>query len=173
MLSGKTLFGEQIEVAVDQVAALDVRQGAAVYLSDLEPRRYQHTPFLGVAWPYTKDGSVAGRELGWGGTFDKGLGMHAESRITYELGGHYRRFEAVVGLDEYTGRRGRVRLQVLVDGQAQDIGWSGELSARDQPLRLRIDVRGGRELTLAVLCGRFGDVQAHVNWADARLIRAP
>jgi hypothetical protein len=33
-------------------------------------------------------------------------------------------------------------------------------------------VRGGRELTLAVLFGRFGDVQAHVNWADARLIKA-
>jgi len=170
-LSGKTLFGAPIEVAVDRVVALDVRQGAAVYLSDLEPRRYQHTPFFGVAWPYTKDGSVAGHELGWGGTYDKGLGMHAESRLTYDLGGHYRRFEAVVGLDERTGRRGRVRVQVLVDGQARDIGWDRELTARDEPLRVRIDVRGARALTLAVLCGRFGDVQAHVNWADARLIK--
>jgi len=60
---------------------------------------------------------------------------------------------------------------VLVDGQARDIGWDRELTARDEPLRVRIDVRGARALTLAVLCGRFGDVQAHVNWADARLIK--
>jgi hypothetical protein len=171
-LSGKTLFGAAVEIGVDQVAALDVRQGAAVYLSDLEPRRYLHTPFLGVSWPYVKDGTVAGRELSLGGsTYDKGLSMHAESRLTYDLGGRYRRFEAVVGLDERTGKRGRVRLQVLLDGKPQDIGWDRELTGRDEPLRLQVDVRGGRELTLAVLFGRFGDVQAQVNWADARLIK--
>ena len=43
--------------------ALQVRQGKAVYLSDLEPSKYEHTPFLGVSWPYVKDGSVAGRSL--------------------------------------------------------------------------------------------------------------
>ena len=97
--------------------------------------------------------------------------MHAEARLTYDLGGHYRRFEAVVGLDARTGKRGRVRVEVLVDGKARDLGRPGELTEADGPLRVRLNVRGARELTLAVRFGRRGDVQAHVNWADARLVK--
>jgi hypothetical protein len=171
-LVGKTLFGTAVEIPLLRVGALDLRQGAAAYLSDLEPSAYQHTPFLGVSWPYARDGSVAGREIRLAGcTFDKGLGMHSESRLTYDLGGRYRRFEADVGLDERTGKRGRVRVEVLVDGQAQPLGKGGQLTAADGFLPVRLDVRGARTLTLVVRLGRFGDVQGHVNWGDARLIR--
>jgi hypothetical protein len=171
-LLGKTLFGGEIAVPLERVAGLDLRQGAAVYLSDLEPRAYEHTPFLGASWPFVRDGSVAGRELRLGdATYDKGLGMHSESRLTYDLGGRYRRFEADVGLDERTGKRGRVRVEVLIDGKARDLGRAGEMTAADRPLRVRLDVRGARTLTLVVRFGRSGDVQGHVNWGDARLVR--
>jgi hypothetical protein len=171
-LLGKTLFGGKIAVPLERVAGLDLWQGAAVYLSDLEPRAYEHTPFLGAAWPFVRDGSVAGRELRLGGaTYDKGLGMHSESRLAYDLGGRYRRFEADVGLDERTGKRGRVRVGVQIDGKARDLGRAAELTATDRPLRVRLDVRGARTLTLVVRFGRFGDVQGHVNWGDARLVR--
>jgi hypothetical protein len=172
-LAGKTLLGAEIEVPLSAVAALDLRQGRAVYLSDLPPRAYEHTPFLGVSWPLVKDHTVAGNDLRLAGqVYDKGLGVHSQARVTYDLAGKYDWFETVVGLDERTGRQGRVRLQVLVDGKAQDLGWDQELSAVDRPLTLRIDVRKARELTLAVEFGRRGDVEAHVNWADVRLIRS-
>jgi hypothetical protein len=171
-LRGKTAFGAAIEVPLERVAALDVRQGVAVYLSDLEPRAYEHTAFLGASWPLARDGTVAGRELRLGGaTYDKGLGMHSASRVTYDLGGRYRRFEAVVGLDERTGKRGRVRVAVLVDGKERPLDRGGALTLADGPVRVRLDVREARTLTLVVRFGRFGDVQGHVNWADARLIR--
>ena len=35
----------------------------------------------------------------------------------------------------------------------------------------RFDITTGRELTLEVLWSGYGDVQGHVNWADARLIK--
>jgi hypothetical protein len=121
------------------------------------------------------DGSVAGRDLRLGGsTYDKGLGMHSESRLTYTLDGGYRRFEAVVGLDEQTGRGGRVRIQVLVDGRPQALGWDKELTLADGPRAVRVDLTGARELTLVVAFrngGRGPDAQDHVNWGDARLIR--
>src|SRR5205085_10462183 len=63
VLAGKMLLGPAVEVPLDRVAALDLRQGRATYLSDLSPRAYQHTPFLGISWPLVKDGSVTGREL--------------------------------------------------------------------------------------------------------------
>jgi hypothetical protein len=64
-----------------------------------------------------------------------------------------------------------VHIRVLVDGKEKDIGWKKELTVSDGPLAVRVDVAKGRELTLEVLFGSLGDVQAHVNWADARLVK--
>src|SRR5262249_35355962 len=133
---GKTLFGADVEIPVERVVALDVQQGRAVYLSDLKPRDYEFTPYLGsVRWPYVRDGSVQGSDLQLGGsTYDKGLGLHSASRLTYDLAGGYRRFEAVVGIDDRAGRRGSVRVRVLVDGKPQDPGGARELTSRGGPV---------------------------------------
>jgi hypothetical protein len=173
-LTGKTLFGAAVAVPLRGLVAIDLRQGRAVYLSDLRPREYVHEPFLGVSWPFERDASAAGRPLRvQGSTYDKGLGTHGASWLTYDLAGKYDRFEAVVGLDDQTGKRGRVRVEVLLDGQAQDLGKGAALSGPERPLRVQVDVRKARSLTLAVHLDRFGDVQADVNWADARLITSP
>jgi hypothetical protein len=171
-LIGKALFGATVRIPVKQIVALDTRQGRAVYLSDLKPRRYEHTPYLGVRWPYTVDASVAGNELRVGGsTYDKGIGMHSQSRLTFDLGGSYQWFEAWVGLDDRTGNDGSVIVGALVDGKPIDLGPARDLTGRDKPLTVRARVAGARELTLEVLFGRHGDVQDHVDWADARLIK--
>jgi hypothetical protein len=171
-LAATTLFGGDFEVPVDQIVALHAYHGPAVYVSELKPRKFEHTPYVGTAWPLVVDGSVSGGELRLAGsTFDKGLGMHAESRVIYDLEGKYQWFEALVGLDPEYGKKGRVRIRILVDGKPRDLGWNKELTASDGGLTVRVDVRSGRELTLEVLFGGFGDVQTHVNWVDARLIK--
>jgi hypothetical protein len=171
-LTGVTLFRAPVKIPAADVAALYVLGGPAVYLSDLKPRRADYNSYGGDSWPFVADGSVDGHDLCLdGSTYDKGLGVHSETRLTYELAGRYRRFEALVGLDPRTGRRGRVRVQVLVDGKPQELGWDRELAGRDKPRPVRVDVGGARELTLAVEFGGGGPVQGHVNWADARLIK--
>jgi hypothetical protein len=171
-LTGTTAFGAELRVPLNHVVALDVLGGRAVYLSDLKPRRYDFTSALDVQWPYVADGSVVGDALRLGGaTYDRGVGMHSESRLTYDLRGGYMRFEALVGLDDRTGRGGSVRVKVLVDGKPANLGVDRELTVRSEPLPVRVDVRGARELTLVVEFGRRLDVEDHVNWADARLIK--
>jgi hypothetical protein len=171
VLGGRTAFDESVSIPLSNVMALDVRGGVATYLSDIEPSKYTHTAFLGPSWPLVRDGSASGRALKLGNsTWDKGLGTHAECRVVYSLAGNYRWFEARVGLDPVFGKRGRVKVRVLVDGQERDLGGK-ELTAADGPLQIRVDTRGGKELTLEVLCAGFGDVEAHVNWADARLLK--
>jgi hypothetical protein len=207
-LVGKLLRGGVIRVPVTDVIALEVRQGCAVYLSDLmeenqsvfrlrgqaggalgvaaqgpinllpclyldtETFRFQHTPFLGRSWPCVRDGSVAGLDLRLGGnTYDKGLGMHSRSRLTFVLPKGYRWFETVVGLDDRTGQRGRARIAILLDGKPAKLTQDRELTARGGPIRLRLDVSATVELTLVVEFGSLGDVQSHVNWADARLVK--
>jgi hypothetical protein len=170
-LTGVTLIGAAVRVPLREVAALNTYQGKAVYLSDLAPRRYEHTPYLGARWPFAADRSVAGLDLRLaGGTFDKGVGLHSRSRITYALPAGARRFEAVVGLDEQTGRSGGVCIQVLADGRPL-LDPVPELSLADPPRELRLALPAkARELTLVVEFGRGGDVQDHVDWADARVI---
>jgi hypothetical protein len=172
LLAGRTLVGATVEVPLEQVRALDLYHGRALYLSDLKPRRYEHVPYLGVSWPWVADGSVTGRDLRLaGGTFDKGLGLHSASRLTYDLGGRYHRFEALVGLDEHSGRAGHVVVGVLLDGKPQNLGWDGTLDGGEPPHPVRLAVAGAQSLTLVVEFGRRGDVADHVNWADARLIK--
>jgi hypothetical protein len=168
-LRATTLTGSAVRVPVAAVAALNVYQGPAVYLSDLAPR-YEHTSYLGVGWPVVADHSVSGLELRLGGgTYDKGVGMHSQSRATYAVPAGARRLEAVVGLDEVTGRRGNVVVRVLADGKP--LLDPAELMPTDAPRPLRLPLpAGAKELTLAVDFGRGGDVQDEVDWADARFV---
>lgn len=171
-LTARTLFGADFVVPLAEVVALDVYQGRAVYLSDLKPAGYEFTPYLSDRWPFVPDGSVAGRDLRLAGdTYDKGLGTHSACRLTYDLSAGYHRFEALVGLDAQSGREGQATIRVLVDGKSADLGSSAELVGGGKPLPVRVDVTGAKTLTLVVAFGRGGDVQDHVNWAEARLIR--
>jgi hypothetical protein len=172
LLIGKTVFGAEVTISVAQLAALSLHQGRAVYLSDLKPLRYEHIPYLGLAWPYTIDASVAGRDLSVGGSvYDKGIGMHSESRLAYDLGGAYRSFESLVGLDDQTGREGSAVIEVLVDGKPQTLGEPKEITLQGGPRLIQVNITGAKELTLVVKFARRGDVQAHVDWADAKLIK--
>ena len=174
--SGRTTRGAEVVIAPDGLMALDLVGGRAVYLSDLKPKRYDFTPFLDREWPWVRDGSVAGRDMVLAGsTYTKGVGLHSESRLTYDLGGAYQRFEALVGIDDRTGREngreGSARIGVLVDGKAQDVGGDKDLTPRGGPRAVKVNVAGARELTLVVEFGRRQDVLDHVDWADARLVK--
>ena len=167
-LTGTTLFGAALSVPLTKVAALDLFQGKAVYLSDLKPSRYVYLPYLDDRWEYARDGSAAGLDLRVAGsTYDKGVGLHSHSRLSYAVPKDCRRFEAMVGLDDRTGRRGSVRIRVLADGKPLNIGGERELSAVGGPLSIGVDLAGVKELTLEVDFGRSGPVGDHVDWVDA------
>jgi hypothetical protein len=171
-LSGKLTTGAQVQVPVRDIVSLSIFQGCAVYLSDLKPSKIEQTPYLDVPTPPAMDGNSKGRDLRIGGaSYDKGIGMHGACRITFDLAGDYRRFETLVGLDDITGKEGRVRIQVFLDGKPQKLALEGELTRRKTPVNVRLDVTGAKQLTLVVEYADRGDVQADVDWANARLIK--
>lgn len=172
VLQARTVFGAAIEVPLARVLALDTLGGRAVYLSDLKPARYEFEPYLDERWPVGLGANAAGNDLLLSGsTYARGLGLHSRSRLTYSLGKGYRRFEALVGLDDRDGRMGSAHVRVLADGKPLDLGADRELTANSQPLRISVPIAGAKELTLVVDFGRRGNVQDVVNWADARLMR--
>lgn len=170
----KAVCGPTVAIPVAKIVSLDVFQGAATYLSDLKPKKAETTGFLGAGWPWAADRTVRGHPLrlltkDGEGTFDKGLGTHPKTVLTYDLGKKYTRFEALVGLDAATGKRGRADVRVLLDGKEVSLPDLKSLAA-GTAVRVMVDVRDAKELTLVVDFGPTGDVQADVNWGEARLV---
>lgn len=168
-LTAITVFGARLRVSLRDVVSLEPCRGAFVYLSDLKESKYGFVPFLDAAWPFVLDGNVVGHDLLLAGsTYDKGIGMHSRSRLSYRLSGAYRRFETLAGLDDRDGKGGAVHLRVLADG---DVLFDRAVSSRDGAVPVSVDLNRRRELTLEVDFGMDGDVRDVVDWADARLVK--
>lgn len=173
-LRARTLFGQSIEVPVADLVSLSAVRGKATLLGELKPKKVESGGFLGPVWPWAADRTVRGDPLRLltpqgEGTFDRGLGTHPRTTLTYTLDGKYRRFEALVGLDPVSGKRGQAAVRILVDGKEHAHPKLPTLSA-GLAIPVSVDVRNAKELVLVVDFGPTGDVQADVNWANARLV---
>jgi hypothetical protein len=173
-LKGRLITGGLVEWPLADAIAIDVLNGKTTYLSELKPKSAKTEPYLAVTWPFVNNRSVKGNPLRLATsrgeeTFDRGLGTHPKTTLVYDLGGKYRRFTATVGLDETTGNKGRTVVKVLVEGKEVSVPGLADLTAATV-VPVSVDVTGKKELTLVVDFGPAGDVQADVNWADARVI---
>ena len=170
--TAKTTFGAVLRVPIERVVSLDLIANQIVYLSELTPSEYTYAPYLDEKFPYRIDANVVGRELLLAGSYyDKGVGLHAGSRISYPLGGKFRRFDALVGLDDLDGREGEVRIRLLLDGKAADLGKT-DWTSDDKAVRVSVDVAGVKEMTLVVESAGKGPIRGAVDVVEARLIRA-
>ncbi len=103
------------------------------------------------------------------GVVAKGLGVHASSSVEFPLGGQCSSFSAVVGLDQaYLDQTGHtVNFQVLVDGNVKRE--SGVLNKDSAPVKLEVDLAGGKTLKLVVTDGGDGNAYDHADWTDAKV----
>ena len=142
---------------------------SSVYLSDLNPTSSTN------GWgPVEKDRSNGeanlgdGRRITIGGVgYDKGLGVHSDSQISYALNGATR-FQAVLGVDDEVGNSGSVQFQVFGDGTK--LYDSGTVRGTDSGQSVVVDVSGRSTLTLKVLNGGDDYALDHADWADAKLL---
>jgi hypothetical protein len=169
-LTLRTDWGQPLPLTVANVFRVQAVGGRLAYLSDLKPLTVEQVPYFGRLVPYRLDRSLAGGPIVLAdGTHDKGVAVHARCKLEYDLYGGFDRFRSVVGFEYPTAKEGSAAIQVLVDGRplydAPDARGDGS------PVPLDLDVTGVRRLTLLVDFGSRGDVQARVDWADARLLR--
>jgi hypothetical protein len=101
-----------------------------------------------------------------GRLFRRGLGMHADARVTYDLGGRYRRFQSWVGADGAS--RATITFEVWGDGRTL---WESGLMKRDTVARF-VDVHVSGVKSLQLVVGHGGDniTSDHADWAEARLL---
>ena len=109
-----------------------------------------------------------GRPLTIGGqVYAKGLGVHANSEVSYALGGMCNVFTAQVGLDDEVGDRGSVIFQVW-SGNTK-LYDSGVVTGKDAPKAVSVDVTGVQNLQLVVTDAANGISYDHADWADAKV----
>lgn len=140
------------------------------YLSDIN---WSGTPVNGWG-PPEKDrsngetGATDGNTITINGrTYTKGLGVHANSEIIYNLAGNYQRFFADIGVDDETCSAGSVQFEVYHDGMLSY--QSPVLNHGDDAISIEINTFGVNELKLVVNDGGNGISCDHGDWADARL----
>ncbi|EDL54468.1 hypothetical protein VSAK1_16042 [Vibrio mediterranei AK1] len=146
---------------------------ASVYLSDLQEDSSTN------GWgSIEKDMSNGEREaqdgttISIGGqTFAKGLGVHANSTITYTISaGQYSRFTASVGVDDEVGNSGSVVFQVELDGVLyyQSATLTGSDNAESVSVDIPVDATA---ITLKANDAGNGNGYDHASWGDAKLLQ--
>lgn len=130
------------------------------YLSDQAPIR----SFVGYG-VMRNDHNWKGQPLRIGSRiYAKGLWMHSRALAEWDLGGVYSVFHAGVGID--AGEAGGVsRFRVLGDGKV--LFESGPVKVKEEPVGVRVDVKGVRILRLETT--KEADMIAHAIWGDARV----
>jgi hypothetical protein len=158
--------------AVENVVALQPLGQDVRYLSDMEPLRYVHVPYLDLTWPLGRDTNVMGGRLRTGGKlFWKGLGVHSAARLVYRLDGTHQHFAALAAIDDSAARGGSVIVRVLLaEGDAWREAYTSPVTrGGDEPVPIFVSVGQAKGLALVVDYADRGDELDHANWLDARL----
>jgi hypothetical protein len=160
----QTPAGATVAWLLPDIEKLDFSQGNILYLSDLEPREVQWTPFLpspAVSGELSKlfqprrDQSFGGGKLQLrftrGGRrveeFEKGLAIHTRTQMLYYLPDGFRQLVGLAGIDARAGERGSVQLELVGD---QHTLLRAKITGEDEPLPVQVDISGVRRLTIVV-----------------------
>jgi len=146
-----------LRVPLEAVSELLVQGGGLRFLSELEPSEAEATaPFgddLGMRWPPRFDRSCSGGPLRAGGrVWTRGIGVHAPSRIVFELEEEWTRLRGSVAIDdevEDLPARGSVRFRITA---GERVLWESPiLRGGDPPLAIPpLALEGARRLVLEV-----------------------
>lgn len=168
-LSARLAEDAELVLPWDAVCRLDVRSSRMVFLSDLDPIGVVEEALVTYAGPWRRDRNVVGGPLTLGKTvYEKGLGVHSRCRLTYEVGGRYDTFAAVIGLDASAAGKGDCVFAVSADGKEL---LKKRMRGTDRPAPVRLRIAAASQLTLSVEWGEDLDLADRANWCDARLLK--
>jgi len=162
---------ETLEVDLNEIALVQTLGGRVQYLSQLTPVEARESTVLAPPQPYQMDRSCQGDALSIAGSrYPWGIGVHADSELTFALGGRYQEFRAAVGIDSRIGDKGSVRFIVLGDGKP--LYESPVVKGSDgKPREVQAAVAGVKLLTLKVTDAGDLDLGDVANWGSARVLR--
>jgi hypothetical protein len=151
------------------VSRVVIRSSRVAYLSDLKPIVEEQRPIVTLPLPAQRDRSVSGKPLTLGSrTYDKGLGVHSRSLLTFAAEKKWDTLAATIGLDAAAGGKGECEFVVLADGERL---FSKPMKASDSPIDIQLSITGREQVTLIVEPGAGLDLADHANWCEVRFVR--
>jgi hypothetical protein len=167
-----TVAGVAVEYpSAEQVAKVDYTFGKQMFLSDLTPVSVEHEDTNESFVTFTTDRHLWDNEplkLG-GAAFTKGLAVHARTVLSYNLGGEYKEFKAVLGIDDAV-KTGSSRVKFTVEGDGRRV-FAAEVTRKDKPRPVTLDVKGVKLLRLTVESVDDFDAGNQLDLADAKLMK--
>ena len=166
----KLVSGTEVPLPTTSVHLVDYTLGKITYLSDMKPRDVSYTPFFEsvFVWEYRRDRGMDGQPISFGTkTYAKGLSLHSVTVLKYRIGGDYRRFQTIIGINEKF--RGNVDVVIKGDGR---VLFKGAARAGQAPQPLDLDVGGVVELEITVGYGEDElDIGDWLHLADAKVVK--
>ncbi len=174
--TGNTSKPTSIRVEIPKAPQLGpVPPKPTVHLSDLKPVKAT------TGWgKVTLNRTCGNRPITIGKeVFKKGIGVHAHSLLVYGVKPEYKRFVAVVGLDDEEVFQGAGSVAFEVYADRKEMGETATLLAKspilafDRIRRWHFDVAipaGTKELRLVVTDAGDGIRCDHADWADAGFV---
>jgi hypothetical protein len=160
-----------VKKALDPAALVSIEQlnGPLVWLSSLTPVEDVQVPFLGAPWPTRFDRSVTGEPIRFRSTtFTRGIGVHAYSRITYDLDGTYKAFRTQYAIDGELPLAD-VAVRVLLDGKVAYE--NGDVRAGVLSPAVVVPLNAAKKLTLEADYGNGTFTQSRLNWIEPALLK--
>ncbi len=161
--------GVELTVQAAKLLRVTVASDRLAWLQDLQPQA-QQTPAFDRTWPWTNGRSLGGSGFQLAGrTFSRGIGMVPRTRLTYDLGGRFDRFEAMIGIDDRGGPEAHAVFRVLVDGAVAFE--SAPMTRGEAAQAVRVDLKKAKSLAIEADFGKNYDLGDHCAFADARVLQ--
>jgi NPCBM/NEW2 domain len=168
-----TPAGARIVYEPQALARLDYNRGKLTYLSDLDPARMVEHLYAEPLAHYRRDANLDGQPIFLAGRqHAKGLSLHSHTELEYNLGGKYKEFKAILGVDSRAEAESQSLVRALVtvecDGEKR---FSKVISARSvEPIALNIrDVGRLRLIVQSADSANVLNSYDYVAFAEARV----
>ena len=160
-----------VELGLEEIYLVQILGGRVQYLSQLTPVDVKEKTILAPPQPYKMDLNSQGGAISIAGNrYPWGIGVYADSEMSFVLNGRYQEFRSDVGIDTRMGGRGSVHFIVLGDGR--ELYKSPVMRGSDgKPLEIKVAIAGVKRLTLKVTSADDLDLGDVANWGAALVVR--
>ncbi|TXT36548.1 MAG: glycosyl hydrolase family 98 carbohydrate binding module [Planctomycetota bacterium] len=174
-VSVTTASKSELALPLEQLKRIDFSQGKLRYLSQDPPRDVKYVRGIQDGPAFVQDRAFYAPELKPMGlrAFSRGLCIRPQTTLRYRLGGEYRRFQAIVGIDESV-KDGNGDCDLMISGDGKQLV---KLRMTSRDIARPIDLDVADVVVLEITVGFGGDAATNVDLgdnfdlADAKLIK--
>jgi len=157
-------------IKASSIHLIEFKGDHVAHVADFDPIAVKETGLFGKAKPWRRNAMVLGGPLRLDGqSYERGVGVHAYSRLEYVLSKRWKYFFVRCGIDDAAGGEGQAIFRVLGDGKLLK-----EVVCRRRggsAAAILLDVSGVDRLVLETLPGESYTSDL-CNWAEARVFNS-